>query len=460
MRRGLVLVLVVAAAVVGLALVWNTVRRDRQFHQLIAQGDASMAEDETFRAIESFSGALALKADSMLAHLKRGDAYRRHGELAAALRDLREAADLEPSATRPRELLGDVNVAMARYERSIEDYRSYLAIDDRSPRVLYKLALAHFQNGQATQALDPLRQAIKMDNRFVEAYYLLGMCLRPTEPVEALRSLTRAVDLNPAFAAAREELADVLTTLGRPREGVEQLEALAAREPARAERAVTIGLAYARLGRTDTAILKLGRATEQYPDDPLVYTALGRIWLEIAESRHDAVALSKAVGALQAAAGPSTSTSEALALYGRALYLSGDATGAQRWLERATTRLPVEPLAFLYLSAAAERLGRIPVSRDALIDYVGLAAEDDHASAYAGQIADLSLRMNDASTAVTWARRAVQGTAADVVPLGLLADALWRTGRRDESREILARALQRDPGNRALLRLKQRFAAS
>jgi len=97
MKRTLALVFVVSAAVVGLVLAWYAVRQDREFRRLIALGDASLAREQTYVAIEAFSGALALRPDSMVAHLKRGDTYRRRGELSAALRDLRDASGLDPS---------------------------------------------------------------------------------------------------------------------------------------------------------------------------------------------------------------------------------------------------------------------------------------------------------------------------------------------------------------------------
>ena len=43
----------------------------------------------------------------MVAHVKRGEAYLRRGETEAALRDLKTAVSLDPSAPRPHELLGD-----------------------------------------------------------------------------------------------------------------------------------------------------------------------------------------------------------------------------------------------------------------------------------------------------------------------------------------------------------------
>ena len=422
MKRLVVVSVGVAALVVGILVAWYSVRQDREFQRLIGAGDAAIVQDQTFVAIEAFSGALALKPDSMLAYLKRGDTYRRRGELTAALRDLRQAATLDPGAPRPLEVLGDVNVAMGRYERAIEEYRHFMALDDRAPRVLYKLALTYYRNGQAALAIEPLRQAVAFDDKFVEAHYLLGMCLLERKrDADALRSLTRAIEINPAFAAAREEMADIYAQRGRNRDAIEQLEALAALEPARAERLVSVGLAYARLGRTDAAILTLGRAAERFPEEPMVYVALGRVWLETAETKNDRVALSKAIGALQPTAGRATASSEALALYGRALFLSGETGGAERTLQEATRRMPVEPLAFRYLAAAADRLGHVAPARDALRRYVALV------------------------------------DPPDAPTLALLADAQRRLGETVAARATVAKALALEPQNENLLRLQRRL---
>src|SRR3989442_9069996 len=138
MKRTFLLVLIVSAAVVGLVLAWYAVRQDREFQRLIALGDASLAREQTYVAIEAFSGALALRPESMVAHLKRGDTYRRRGELSAALRDLRDASALDPSATRPLELLGDVDVTLGRYQRATEHYRRLLTLPHPSPPGLSK----------------------------------------------------------------------------------------------------------------------------------------------------------------------------------------------------------------------------------------------------------------------------------------------------------------------------------
>jgi tetratricopeptide (TPR) repeat protein len=369
-----------AVFLAGTVYAWNAVRQEREYRSLIASGDTALTRDQTYEAIEDFSGALALNNESMLAYLKRGDAYRRRGELSAALRDLRQASSLDPTATRPLELLGDVNAAMGRYERAADEYRRYLAIDDRAPRVLYKLALAYYRNGQSAVAIEPLRRAIALNDRFVEAHYLLAMCLEDQKrEADALKSLTTALGINPAFGAAREELASLDLSGGNTREGIEQLEALAALEPTSPQRLVDVGLAYARIGRADMAITRLGAAAERFPQADVVYVALGRVWLETAEAHNDRIALRKALEALQPVAVRATPSSDALALYGRALFLSGDTDGAERTLTQATMKMPIEPMAFVYLADAAKRRGHATIAEDALLKYATLSGSRDPA---------------------------------------------------------------------------------
>ena len=120
--------------------------------------------------------------------------------------------------------------------------------------------------------------------------------------------------------------------------------------PSRPERVVAVGLAQARAGREDAAIVTLGRAVERFPDAPQVYAALGHVWLTTAQRRGDRVALSKAVEALGQAANRSDATSETLAELGRAWMLAGDLRAAERALRQA-------------VSQAAGAARRLPASR-------------------------------------------------------------------------------------------------
>ncbi|HET7619953.1 MAG TPA: tetratricopeptide repeat protein [Vicinamibacterales bacterium] len=411
---GLLLLAIAGTAVYG----YTVSRRERTYRELIAQGESVGARDNTFAAIEAFSGAIALKPESMLGYLKRGEVYRRRGDLDAALRDLQRASDLDPTATRPLELLGDVEYALERYTAAAGRYRAYVALDDRAPRLSYKLALAEYRAGRLDLAIDAVRRAIALDDRMAEAHYLLGICLRERGKTAPARdALVRAVALAPALLAAREELADLDRLLGRTEERLVQLEALCALDPGPA-RDITLGLAYADAGQRDRAVLTLGRAAERYPEHTATYVALGRVWLEAAQARGDRIALSKALGALQGAIGPND-TSEALTLFGRALLMTHDAEGAERMLQDATRREPVDPLAYYHLAEASARLRHYDEARRALLDYEALHGPDadpHQRAAHAVRLGDLSMRLNDRAAAVRYYGDAA---AAETVPAAL-----------------------------------------
>jgi tetratricopeptide (TPR) repeat protein len=454
---GLFLLGLSAAGVYGYTLS----ERERSYRQLIADGDAALARDNTSAAVEAFSGAITLKDDSMLGYLKRGQTYRRRGEFVAAIRDLRRASEIDPTATRPLEELGDAYLADTphRYSAAAERYLEYVKLDNRAPRVLYKLGFARYNEGHVAEAIDALQRAIALDERPAEAYYLLGLCHRAAQHFGAARAaLEKSLALQPALLHAREELADLNGVLGRTDARIDQLAALSALDPG-PSREVTLGLAYARAGQTERAVLTLGRAAERYPDHPYAYVALGRVWLEIAQARSDRVALSKALGALEGAVG-SDDSSEALMLFGRALLMTSDEETAERMLQDATERRPVEPLAFYYLAEAAERLGHFSIARDALLDYDvlrGDEADERRRSAHAARLGDLSLKLNEPAVAATYFLRA--SGEGDAALLARAADAQLRAGETDAARATATKALERDPKNPVALGVLRRINA-
>ncbi len=404
-------ILLLAALVAGLAYGAAVTEREASYREFVSQGDAALAREDSFAAVEAFSVAISLKADSMAAYLKRGEAYRRRGEFDAAGRDLQRAAEIDPVAIHPRELLGDVYYALgaangasaqARFITAGDRYREAVALDDQSARLHYKLGLASYRSGRVSAAIAALRGAIRLDPRFPEAHYLLGVCLRAAQKTdEAVRSLQRAVTLAPALLAAREELGDVYAGLRRHEARLTHLEALVALQPS-AARERALGLGYARAGNFDRAVGQLALAAQRYPDDGETYVVLGRLWLERGAAG-GRVEVGKALEALRAGVNDD-STSEAMTLFGRALLLSGDPGRAEQMLQRAATRYPVDPEAFLYLADAAQRRGRLPLAQRALIDYAALVTPAAIPAGLLAQIAEAHMQLGDLDAA----RRAIE----------------------------------------------------
>ena len=449
-------ILAALIALTGLGLAglaaYQAVVHDRDYQRLIRQGDEAMSRGQTFVAIEAFSGAIALKPDSMLAYLRRGEAHHHRGDspdtLTSALRDLRTAAQLDPGATRAQEELGDVNFQLRRYANAAESYEAYLRLDDRSAPVFYKLALAARGEGHTTRAISALRDAVRLNPSFAEAHYVLGLCLKDRGQLrDAQNAFEKAIAISPALIPAREEMADLHRLQAQTREEIDQLEALAALDPSRAERLIAVGRAYSRTGNPDRAITALGRAVERFHDYPGVYAALGEVWLDTAEDRGDKAALRKALEALEPVASQSSASSEILGLYGRALALNGQNDEAERAFKRAGEKFPTDPTVLPQFAAVAQRLGHLDDARQALERYTVLVDDDRDQAAHAAQIGDLSLQLIDPLSAVNWYEKSAGLSAPDASLLAHLADAQLKAGRTDAARETIARATAKDEKN-------------
>jgi tetratricopeptide (TPR) repeat protein len=458
MKRSVVGAVLLAAVAVGVVWAALVLVRERRVQNLMASGDQALASDQTFTAIEAFSGAIALKDDSMIAYLKRGEAYRRRGESGAALKDLRTASRLDPSAVRPLELLGDLNYGLGRAARAMESYQAAIALDDHNARIQYKLGLATYRAGDTQAAIDPLRKAVTLDPKLAEASYVLGLCLNDRDHyADAVRAFEEAARYAPAMTAPREALAQLYRHLGRPHEALTQLEALAQLEPDRPERQAAIGLAHARAGHTDTALAVLGRATERYSDNAIVYLTLGRVWLEAAEPRRDRAGLRKAAEALEPLTHGPRISGEALALYGRTLVLAGDVVRGEDALSQASDMLPVSLDTLLWLADAADRLGHAALLRSSLQRWAALAQESNpNLLAVYERIGDLSARAGDLQAAIRAWRKAL-GTSPSTALVSRLVAAEATAGNLASARDILATALARDPKNPTLLALQVRI---
>jgi tetratricopeptide (TPR) repeat protein len=406
---------------VALAVANQSALRQRDYRAQLRRGDAALRADDTFLAIEAYSGAIALRPDAMLAHLRRGETYRRRadrGDLELAARDLKKAAELDAAATPPLEELGDVSFQLQRYDRAAEAYRRLLQLDDRAPRVEYKLALVHYTQGDVSGALASLDRALRLDDGLADAYYLRGLCWRDKQrTADAIKAFEKAVSLAPALIPAHEELADLYSAMDHRAEQLEQLQLLAALDRSQPARHVALGLANARAHRWDAALLTITSALERTRDSSLA-RALGQVWFESSQVRGDAIELHKAREAVEPVAAAPDAASATLLLAGRAALEEGDVENGERFLQQACERFPIQLPALLLYATVAERQNHADAARRALIAYEALVQSEEDDLSHALRIATLSLELNDSETARAWIAR---GLARDPQNAQLLA---------------------------------------
>ena len=449
MKRILGLAAGVALLAVAAVLLEERVQGDRQYRDLLASGDEHLASGDTATAIEAFSGALALRPSSMVAHLRRGEAYRADRRVDDAVRDLLDAARLAPDSTAPALSLGDLYDAEHDWPRAANWY-GQAAVRLQAPALLYRLALARYRSGSAAAAIDPLERIVARDDAAGEADYLLGLAYRDTRrPDDAIKALDRAVKIAPSLLPAREELADLDRTQGRAVDEMAQLQALAVLDE-RPARTVAIALAETRAGQLDTSVATLADAARADPTDPAVPLALSRVFLMRAERTLDRPSAIRALAILSSAPADGLNTSEHIALLGRAEYLAGDWSRAERTLTEAVRTAPVDVEAFGFLADAAERLGHDANAHDALANLDALqgdTASDATRAARARRMGTISLRLGDVAAAARSLGQASDLGVTDASTLALLAQARWQAGDRSGARAALGRAAKADGHN-------------
>ena len=430
---------------------------DRQYRRLLIEGERALGARETYAAIEAFSGALALRPTSMVAYYRRGEAYGTQGQVDNAVRDLRAAHALAPDAPQPLESLGRLFDRRGEPDEAARWYKQAAELlKDANPSLLYALALAQYRAGHPAAARESLRRAIGADGALTRAYYLLGLVHRDLgEPDKAVASLQQALKLAPTLVPAREELADVLEQLGRSAEAVPLLATLAADDP-QASRFVALAMAELEAHRFGPALDALARAEMLAPGDPRVSLARGRAHLARAEQEPTPAAVARALASLDPARADPQDRGERLALFARAVFLSGDARRAERLLREATAQPPVHPDAYAYLAEVAEHLNDPRLALESLERLDALAGDTAPPrvrSARARRMGRLALLSGASPTAVRHLDAAVAAGHTDAITLGLLARARWETADHAGARRALARALAQAPDDLDLLRL-------
>ena len=357
-------------------MAYQAAARERDYRALLARGDAALRDDQTFGAIEAYSGAMALRPDSMLAHLRRGETYQRRGELDAAARDFRTAAALDPTATRPLEAWATSSTSCS---GSSAPPNLRERPDARRPLgpVSYKLALARYRAGDIDGAPRRRAERPRADDRLAEAYYLLGLCLRERRRnAEAKQAFEKAVALSPGLHCRAGRA-------GRP------LRRARAAAPTSSTscRSSPASTASTSSGRSRSAWRRRARATPSRPCSRLATRSNARPISRSSTARsvrsgstrpgaqRPRLSTSRSKRSSASAPARSDERRRSPCMAGRSCS-TGRSIAPSRRLEQATTRFPVDPSAFLFYATAAERQNHLDAARQALIDYSALVADD------------------------------------------------------------------------------------
>jgi tetratricopeptide (TPR) repeat protein len=160
-----------------------------------------------------------------------------------------------------------------------KDIRELGQVD--TPRRRGKLGRLLLNNGQAAKAIEPLREALAADPENVDWHYRLGSALLKTgEPLDALHSLERALELNEGFAygGVLLELSNAALAVGDGERALQCLERHTELQGDTPEGAYRTGLALKALGRKEEANAAFRATTSLIKETPKYQKADAYSW--------------------------------------------------------------------------------------------------------------------------------------------------------------------------------------
>ncbi len=195
----------------------------------------------------------------------------------AALARVQKQAERAPRAGAVQHLLGRVHEARRELPAAEVAYRKAIELQPELMPAYLDLARLYGDAGRYDPALERLGEALKRNPRDLGALMLAGVIQERKGDVKAAQeSLAKALEVNPRFAPAANNLAYLLSEHGGDQERALQL-AQVAKEVAPDEPHIsdTLGWILYKRGVYQRALALLQEATLKLPDDPTVQYHLG-----------------------------------------------------------------------------------------------------------------------------------------------------------------------------------------
>ncbi|HSH83172.1 MAG TPA: tetratricopeptide repeat protein, partial [Herpetosiphonaceae bacterium] len=269
------------------------------------QGQLAQQRGDMARAVQYYARAVALDPSAGRHHLRLGGALLEAGEIEVARDHLEQATELEPARALGWVLLSQVLLRLRQPERGLTAAQRATQLAHTDGSAWRQLAAAAAALGEVDMALDAFERATALhaDKEWFVDYADFAFAngrdergrsalqqaahLAPDAPELAYRlaqlsqgqeraaQLERAVQLEPANAAWRNELARLLATKGQHRSAIAHLTQAVDSEPHKPEHWIALSDALLKAGDDFAAEANLRRGLDFQPQRAELWLTLG-----------------------------------------------------------------------------------------------------------------------------------------------------------------------------------------
>lgn len=265
----------------------------RNFDVLYNLGLAALRAGHTDRAVSVLTVALNAHpgdTDCLIA-LAQAWIQQRKPENAAAL--LAKAHAIAPDRPDAALLLAQVSFQLAFYRDAVAAYDQYLSLRPADQVARRERAYALACGGRFKTALPDLEAWVRGHPRDATGHYELAVARAFENPAEALRSLDRALALDPQLIQARYTRAILNIEQDKPAAAIDDLRVFLKREPENRRVLVQLGQAYLKLNRAGDAAEVLERALKIAPDARSVLVTYRRALQQLGRKEEAAAILAR-----------------------------------------------------------------------------------------------------------------------------------------------------------------------
>ena len=166
-------------------------------------------------ALNSFGRAIELTPDHAEAFAYRAGALKELGRLEEALESCERALSLNPYCAEAFSSRSAILTALTEWESALTNADRAIALkpDYGQAHFFRSIALAKLKQPEA--ALVSIDRAIDLMPDYADAHFNRGLIVRPDDNDAALKSFAKALECDPRFTKAYENLGSVLNSLGR-----------------------------------------------------------------------------------------------------------------------------------------------------------------------------------------------------------------------------------------------------
>lgn len=209
--------------------------------------------------------------------MQRATALHQDGRIDQAVAAYQAVLEREPRHADALQFMGVARMQNGDARDAIGLLQQAVGIDPRNSQAHYNLGLALRTGGREQKALASFRRAIAVEPRNFEAHNAIaGVLLGAPDDLETAEvHIRHALENNPNYVPALNNLALFLKARGRPEDALDEARRAVSLAPQHATALITLGALLLELGETEEAEKILRDAVARAPEDPTAHNNLG-----------------------------------------------------------------------------------------------------------------------------------------------------------------------------------------